>query len=254
MTDPLPAIEFSGVSKIFSRSVGRSLLRDHLTRRLERHRHERFYALKNVSFQIPAGENVAIVGTNGAGKSTLLGLVAGLTDPDTGSVAVSGHVTALLELGSGFHPDLTGVENVFLNASLLGLNREQVRECFDLIVDFSGIGEFIDEPIRTYSTGMILRLAFAVAVNVNPDILLVDEVIAVGDQAFQQKCFDKISEFKYNGKTLICVSHSIPIVQQLCTRALWLDHGELVMDGDIQTVLQAYQGRLAHVVAGHDVP
>src|SRR5262249_42903643 len=156
---------------------------------------------------------MAVVGPNGAGKSTLLGLVAGLSSPDSGTVSVNGRVAALLELGSGFHPDLTGSENVHLNASLLGLSRKRTSQLFDEIADFSGIGEFIDEPLRTYSTGMTMRLAFSVAIHMDPEILLIDEVLAVGDAAFQVKCFEKIRQFRQAGKTLLCVSHASGMVQ-----------------------------------------
>ncbi|MCE5310925.1 MAG: ABC transporter ATP-binding protein [Acidobacteriales bacterium] len=244
MTEPL-AIQFRGVSKTFSRTTHRMLLRNHITRWFLGDNKERFYALRDVSFDLPAGENLAVVGSNGAGKSTLLSLIAGLAPPDGGTVETRGRVAALLELGSGFHYDLTGAENVRLNASLLGLSRRRTEELFDQIVDFSGVADFIDEPLRTYSTGMVMRLAFSVTVYLDPDILLVDEIIAVGDRTFQEKCFEKILEFKHNSKTLVCVSHSPETLQKLCDRAIWLDHGQLVMDGDIGEVLAAYQGRLS---------
>ena len=187
---------------------------------------------------------MAIVGSNGAGKSTLLSLVAGLSKPDSGSIAVNGQIAALLELGSGFHPDLTGVENIRLNASLLGMTRRRTSELFDEIVEFSGIGpDFINEPLRTYSTGMGMRLAFSIAINMDPDVLLVDEVLAVGDAGFQSKCFQKIREFRDSGKSLLCVSHAIGAVGAFCDRAIWLDHGEIVMNGAISDVLEAYDGR-----------
>jgi lipopolysaccharide transport system ATP-binding protein len=169
-------------------------------------------------------------------------LVAGISKADEGVVTVNGQVAALLELGSGFHPSLTGRENVRLNAALLGLSRRQTTEAFERIVDFSGIRDFIDEPLRTYSTGMMMRLAFSVAVNRDPEILLVDEVLAVGDAAFQAKCIEKIREFRDAGKTLLCVSHS-SMIRQLCDRAIWLDHGELILSGPVDDVLEAYAGR-----------
>jgi lipopolysaccharide transport system ATP-binding protein len=236
-------IEFYGVSKSFPRHGGRVLLRNHLKTMLGGSSRDRFYALKNVSFKIREGENVAIVGANGAGKSTLLSLTVGLAEPDTGSVRVSGRIVGLLELGSGFHPDLTGRENVFLNASLLGLTRRRTLEVFDSIVEFSEIGDFIDEPLRTYSSGMMLRLAFSVAVNVDPDFLVVDELLAVGDQSFQAKCHEKISALKRAGKSLLCVSHSPTVINQLCERALWLDHGELILDGETDHILKMYRGQ-----------
>jgi ABC-type polysaccharide/polyol phosphate transport system ATPase subunit len=235
-------IEFSNVSKSFHRHAGKMLLRNHLVEMLRRKREERFFALKHVSFSLQHGESLAVIGRNGAGKSTLLGLVAGLAQPDEGRVTVNGHVAALLELGSGFHPDLSGRENVRMNASLLGLSRKQTDAAFDAIVDFSGIADFIDEPLRTYSTGMIMRLAFSVAVNTDPEVLLIDEVLAVGDAAFQAKCFERIHEFHNSGKTLLCVSHSSTMIQKLCDRAIWLDHGELVMSGSVEEVTAAYAG------------
>jgi|SRR5215469_94433 len=237
-------VEFNGVSKIYYRHGGRMLLRNRMKHALLRRKHETFAALKDVSFQIRRGESMAVVGPNGAGKSTLLSLVAGLAKPDRGSISVNGRIAALLELGSGFHPDLTGTENVRLNAALLGLTRKRTTALFDEIVDFSGIGEeFIDEPLRTYSSGMIMRLAFSVAINMDPDILLVDEVLAVGDAAFQEKCFRRVREFRAAGKSLLCVSHASGMVQELCDHAIWLDHGEIVKQGLIGEVVDAYKGR-----------
>lgn len=236
-------IEFHNVSKGFHRHAGQMLLRNHLTRFLLRQREERFFALKHVSFTVERGESLAVIGRNGAGKSTLLGLVAGLSKPDEGAVTVNGPVAGLLELGSGFHPSLTGRENVRLNAALLGMSRQRTKAIFEEIVEFSGVREFIDEPLRTYSTGMIMRLAFSVAIHRNPDVLLIDEVLAVGDAAFQAKCFEKIHEFRNSGKTLLCVSHATTIIHQLCDRALWLDHGELLLNGSVADVSAAYAGR-----------
>ncbi|HWQ57273.1 MAG TPA: ABC transporter ATP-binding protein [Bryobacteraceae bacterium] len=196
-----------------------------------------------MSFRVEPRESLAVIGPNGAGKSTLLSLVAGLAKPDEGVIAVTGRVAALLELGSGFHYDLTGAENVRLNASLLGLTRKETSRLFDSIVDFSGIGDFIREPLRTYSSGMVMRLAFSIAVNVDPDILLIDEVLAVGDQSFQAKCFEEIHKLRRNGKTLLCVSHAPGMLHELCDRAIWLDRGELVMEGPLGKVADAYAGR-----------
>jgi ABC-type polysaccharide/polyol phosphate transport system ATPase subunit len=239
----LAAIECDGVSKYFYRHAGRVLLRKHVEGWFRRSAKERFYALRNVSFRIQPGESVALVGTNGAGKSTLLSLVAGLVEPDDGHFAVEGRIGALLQLGAGFHPDLTGVENVRLNSALMGLSRRRTEELFESIVEFAGIADFIAEPLRTYSSGMVMRLAFSIAAHLDPDILLVDEVLAVGDHAFQAKCGEKIMELKRSGKTLLCVSHSSAALEGLCERALWLDHGELVMDGPIRKVIDAYEGR-----------
>jgi ABC-type polysaccharide/polyol phosphate transport system ATPase subunit len=237
-------ISFESVSKTFHHHTGPKLLRAHVQDFFFRREGSAkpFEAVKNVSFRITARESVAIVGRNGAGKSTLLSLVAGLAKPTSGKVNVDGRVAALMELGSGFHPDLTGRENVRLNAALLGFNRAQTDAAFDAMVEFSGIGEFINEPVRTYSSGMIVRLAFSVAVNVNPDILIIDEVLAVGDQAFQAKCLGRIHQFREEGKTLFFVSHNPVVVRQICTRVLWLDRGELVLDGSPEEVLDAYTG------------
>jgi ABC-type polysaccharide/polyol phosphate transport system ATPase subunit len=239
------AVEFRGVSKGFRRHTGQLLLRSHLRNRFSRRiPADTFYALKNVSFAMQPGEGVAVVGANGAGKSTLLSLVAGLVPPDRGTVIVNGRVAALLELGSGFHGDLTGAENVHLNAALLGISRRRMSAIYQEIVDFSELADFMDEPLRTYSAGMVMRLAFSVAVNVDPDILLVDEVLAVGDSSFQAKCFEKVLDFRRRGKSILCVSHVSGMVQQLCDRAIWLDHGDLMLDGPIAEVADAYAGRM----------
>jgi ABC-type polysaccharide/polyol phosphate transport system ATPase subunit len=206
---------------------------------------ERFDALTKVSFVLTHGECLGIVGHNGAGKSTVLNLITGLCLPSSGAVTVEGKVAALLDLGSGFHPELTGAENIQVNAALLGLTRRQTKEQFDSIVRFAGIGESIHEPLRTYSAGMVMRLAFAVAINVDPDILVIDEVLGVGDQEFVEKCVDRIEGFRRSGKTMICVSHSLQLIASLCDRVIWLDRGRIVMDGPAATVLRAY-GSPAH--------
>lgn len=239
----MPIVELVGVSKTFSRKAEPMLLRGHFRRWLNPVSKELFYALKQVSFRLERGESLAVIGPNGAGKSTLLSLIAGLAEPDEGAIRIKGRIAGLLELGAGFHPDLTGAENIRLNAALLGLTKKRTAELFDQIVDFSGMGDFIREPLRTYSTGMSMRLAFSVAVNMDPDILLVDEVLTVGDQSFQAKCIEKIHEFVRDGKSLLCVSHAAGMVQQLCGRAIWLDHGELIMDGAVAKVADAYAGR-----------
>ncbi len=232
-----------GVSKKFQRHTGQRLLRDHVSSWWKRRERIDFYALKNVSFEVESGESIAIIGSNGAGKSTLLSLICGLAQPNEGSIQVNGRIAALLELGSGFHPDLTGAENLRLNASLLGFSKRETLDLFDSIVEFSGLGDVIDEPLRTYSSGMVMRLAFSVAINIDPDILIVDEILAVGDQAFQLKCIERIRKFREAQKTLLFVSHSPGLVLQFCDRALWLDHGELIMQGEADNVLAAYQGK-----------
>ena len=235
-------IEFEHVSKIFTHTSGAKLLRSHLLDRFKQRKKDDFYALRDVSFRLNQGESMAVIGRNGAGKSTLLGMAAGLCKPSEGLVAVHGRVAALLELGSGFHSDLTGLENVRLNASLLGLSRTRTGEVLESIIDFSEIRDFIHDPVRTYSSGMIMRLGFSVAVHVDPDILIIDEVLGVGDQRFQAKCFDRIRQFKQAGKTLLFVSHGGETVRQLCDRAIWLDHGKMLLAGTPAQVLEAYAG------------
>ncbi len=246
----MPVVEFDSVSKHFYRHhAGQRLLRERLLNLARPASREQFTALRNVSFTIERGESLGIVGHNGAGKSTLLNIATSLCSPSEGKVKINGRVAALLELGSGFHGDLTGAENVRINAALLGLTRRQVRERFDAIVDFSGIGEFIDEPLRVYSSGMMMRLAFSVAINVDPDILIIDEVLGVGDQNFFAKCFERILEFRHAGKTLICVSHSMESLRKLCDHGLWLDHGQVVKLGPIKPVIEAYVNAAAAVTA-----
>lgn len=240
-----PLIDFQNVSKTFPRGGGSKLLRTYFGLFFQRPQHELFYALKDVSFTVEHGESVAVIGSNGAGKSTLLSLVAGLTPPDGGAVSVQGRVAPLLELGVGFHPELTGAENVRLNAALMGLSRQRTAQAFEDIVEFSGVRDFINEPIRAYSAGMVLRLAFSVAIHCEPEILLIDEVLVVGDQAFQAKCMDRIREFRRQGKTLLCVSHSSEMVRTFCDRAIWLEHGRVRRIGPSGDVLAAYAAQVA---------
>ncbi|WP_395640432.1 ABC transporter ATP-binding protein [Pseudolysinimonas sp.] len=199
--------------------------------RSRRHRNE-YLALRDVSLQIEGGSSVALIGANGSGKSTLLKIIGGILQPTSGQVRSRGRVAALLELGAGFHPDLTGRENVYLNAAILGLSRDETDRHFEDIVDFSGIREFIDTQVKFYSSGMYVRLAFAVAVHVDPDILIVDEVLAVGDEAFQHKCLDHIRRFQSEGGTIVLVTHSLEQVAELCDRAIVLNRGRLVFDGE----------------------
>lgn len=193
---------------------------------------ERFTAVDDVTLEIEAGTTVGLLGANGSGKSTLLKLIGGIVAPTTGAIYNRGRMAALLELGAGFHPDLSGRENVYLNAAILGLSREQVDTQFDAIHEFSGIGDFIDTQVKFYSSGMFVRLAFAVAIHTDPDVLLVDEVLAVGDEAFQRKCMERIAQFRAEGRTIILVSHSASQVQELCDRAVVLKDGMVVFDGD----------------------
>ena len=203
--------------------------------------HDSFHAVKGVSLKVRSGETVGIVGRNGSGKSTLLQLICGVLEPSSGSVNVNGRVAALLELGAGFSPEFTGKENVFLNAAILGLPRKEIERRYADIVDFADIGDFIDRPVKTYSSGMYIRLAFSVAINVDPDILVVDEALAVGDEAFQRKCFARIEEIKKRGATILFVSHSAQSVVQLCDRAILLDAGELLIEGSPKIVVSQYQ-------------
>jgi ABC-type polysaccharide/polyol phosphate transport system ATPase subunit len=200
---------------------------------------EDFWALKDVDLEITAGTTIGLVGANGSGKSTLLKAIGGIIQPTSGFVERRGRLAALLELGAGFHPDLTGRDNVYLNASILGLSRKQVDQYFDSIVDFSEIGDFIDTQVKFYSSGMYVRLAFAIAVHVDPDILLVDEVLAVGDEPFQKKCMDKIREFQQEGRTIVLVSHSAQQIKDLCDRVVVLSHGDVTFDGATDPGIQA---------------
>jgi len=250
ISDGQPAIVFHGVWKSFTRHAGQLLIRDRIKQRLHGHHVEKFHALRDVSFIVRDGESVALIGHNGAGKSTVLNLTTGLCRPDHGQVEVHGRVSPLLELGAGFHYDLTGAENVRINASLLGLSRREVNHKFDEIVAFSEIGDFINEPLRTYSTGMTMRLAFSVAVNVNPDILIIDEVLGVGDLNFVAKSLERIMEFRRAGKTILCVSHSVETLKSICERAVWLDHGRVLDDGPIARVVEAYKNAMSqHAVS-----
>jgi ABC-2 type transport system ATP-binding protein len=201
---------------------------------------EEFRALDAVSTEIAAGETVGFIGENGSGKSTLLKCIARIITPDTGRISVEGKVSALLELGAGFHPELSGRENVYLNGSILGLSRRELDQRFDEIVDFAGLDRFIDAPVKNYSSGMYVRLGFSVAINVDPDVLLIDEVLAVGDEAFQRKCSAKFAELRESGKTIVVVSHSLAAIRSMCDRALWLDHGVAKAEGRAGDVIDAY--------------
>ena len=196
--------------------------------------------LKDINLDIEKSESVALVGTNGSGKSTLLKLMTKIIYPNKGRITINGKLTSLLELGAGFHDDFTGRENIYFNASIFGLTRKQIDEKIDEIIDFSELHDFIDNPVRTYSSGMYMRLAFSVAINVQADILLIDEILAVGDQHFQEKCFNKLKELKKEGKTIVIVTHNINQVKQFCDRAVWLYKGEIRKDGPVGEVLEEY--------------
>jgi ABC-type polysaccharide/polyol phosphate transport system ATPase subunit len=240
-----PAIALTHVTKLYRRYGGRqfatlksALLQRSLARDLAPA--ETFTALDDVSFAVAAGQTLGVIGRNGSGKSTALKLVAGITKPTSGTVDVRGRISALIELGAGFHPEISGRENVFINGIMLGLSRREVQRRFDDIVDFAEMQEFIDAPVKTYSSGMYMRLGFAVAVNVDPDVLLVDEVLAVGDEAFTHKCLDKFAEFKRRNKTILLVTHSLGMVERFCDEAVWLDAGRKRGEGDPARVVGAY--------------
>ena len=196
--------------------------------------------LENINIDIKKGDTVALIGVNGSGKSTLLKLMTKIIYPTKGEIITRGKLTSLLELGAGFHDDCTGRENISFNASIFGLTRSEIEEKIDNIIEFSELGEFIDNPVRTYSSGMYMRLAFSVAINVDAEILLIDEILAVGDQHFQDKCFEKLQELKKSGKTIVIVSHSLDSIKKLCDRAIWINNGHVEMDGNTDKVIEEY--------------
>jgi ABC-2 type transport system ATP-binding protein len=206
-----------------------------------RSRYDEFWALSDVSFIVDEGKTFGVVGSNGSGKSTLLKCLTGIIYPEKGKIEVNGRLAALLELGAGFQPELSGRENIFLNGAILGLHRRELEKCYDDIVEFSELGRFIDTPVRNYSSGMVIRLGFAIAAHVNPEILIIDEVLSVGDQAFQKKCVDKVNSFKNQGKTILVVSHSLGLIEELCESAIWLDQGQLRASGTADEVIAQYQ-------------
>ena len=201
---------------------------------------EILHVLKNINLDIMKGESVALIGTNGSGKSTLLKLMTKIIYPTSGEIQINGKLTSLLELGAGFHPDFTGRENIYFNASIFGLTAKDIDSRIREIIDFSELGDLIDSPVRTYSSGQYMRLAFSVAINVDAEILLIDEILAVGDQHFQDKCFNKLMELKNSGKTIVIVSHSLGSIQRFCDRAVWLNNGRVQMDGEIDKVISEY--------------
>lgn len=205
-----------------------------------RNNKEKREVLKNINLNIKKGEAVALIGVNGSGKSTLLKLMTKIIYPNKGKVETYGKLTSLLELGAGFHPDFSGRENIYFNASIFGLTKKEIDNRLEQIIEFSELGKFIDNPVRTYSSGMFMRLAFAVAINVDAEILLVDEILSVGDQHFQEKCLNKMKELKEEGKTMVFVTHSLESVKQLCNRAVWLHNGEIKKDGEPEEVIEEY--------------
>jgi lipopolysaccharide transport system ATP-binding protein len=241
----MTTVRFDGVSKRFTLNKERARSFQELFLQVIRRRpngiRRNYWALRDVSFEIQPGEMVGIVGDNGAGKSTLLKLISRIIEPSEGTISVEGRLSALLELGAGFHPDLTGRENIYLNGSILGFSRAEMDEIFDDILDFSEMERFIDVPVKHYSSGMYMRLGFSIAIHVHPDILLVDEVLAVGDQAFQLRCLDKINELKRKGVTIILVTHDLDTVRAMCTRAIWLDDGLIQAEGPVDHVIEQYE-------------
>jgi len=236
-------IRFNGVSKRFTLHHERARSFQDLALSLVRRDNssrEEFWALRDVSFSVEQGETVGLIGPNGAGKSTVLKLISRIIEPTSGQIEVNGRVGALLELGAGFHPDLSGRENIYLNGSILGLSRAQIQRKLDAIIKFAELERFIDVPVKHYSSGMYVRLGFSIAVNTEPDILLVDEVLAVGDAAFQRKCLDRINHMRRKGVTIFFVSHSAEMVRTICPRAVWLDNGRVVSDGSAEAVVARY--------------
>ena len=211
---------------------------------------EEFWALKDLSFEIKRGDRVGVIGRNGAGKSTLLKILSRITEPTKGRATIDGRVASLLEVGTGFHPELTGRENIFLNGAVLGMKRTEVQERFDAIVDFSGVERFLDTPVKRYSSGMYVRLAFAVAAHLEPEILIIDEVLAVGDAQFQKKCIGKMQEVGQGGRTVLFVSHNMVAVEGLCTRAMLVEGGTLIFDGSVPEALERYRGSLESLATG----
>jgi ABC-type polysaccharide/polyol phosphate transport system ATPase subunit len=238
-------LKFDNVSKRYRlhREVEGDPAQHVLLRKLQslRRRSEDFWAVKSVDFEVERGEALGIIGHNGAGKSTILKLLANITAPTDGEITINGRLSALIEVGSGFHPELTGRENIFLNGSILGMRRREIVRKFDSIVDFAGVRQFIDTPVKRYSSGMYVRLGFSIAAHLDPDILLLDEVLAVGDAAFQAKCIRRISELKTAGTTIVFISHDLGAVERLCDRVLLMQHGQIAASGDTREVIAEYQ-------------
>ncbi len=246
------SLEIRGLSKryLLGRPQHQEMLRERLVEMIKRpfgrnRETESIWALRDVSFDADEGEVVGIIGRNGAGKSTLLKILSRITYPTSGEVRVNGRVASLLEVGTGFHDELTGRENIYLNGSILGMRKREVEERFDAIVDFSGVEQFIDTPIKRYSSGMRLRLGFAVAAHLEPDVLIVDEVLAVGDAGFQKKCIQAMEGLRNSGRTVLFVSHNLAAVENLCSRGIWIDAGKIRMDGAAREVITAYMGSFA---------
>jgi len=244
----MDSVQIDEVSKYYRKysklksfqTIKSAFVRDLWNKKSLKNRDNFFYALKDVSLNIGQGTTFGIIGANGAGKSTLLKIIAGLTMPSQGWIKTNGRISALIELGTGFHPEISGRENIFVNGIMLGLTKKQIREKYDEIVEFSELGEFIDNPIKTYSSGMLMRLGFSVAVNVDPDILIIDEVLAVGDISFSRKCLERISNFKARGKTIVLVTHDLGMVNNICNEAILLDKGMIIERGESYKVVDSY--------------
>ncbi len=246
-----PAIQARDLVKLYRRSSAGHQLRTLKSALLEGslvqgiREEEAIRAVKDISFDVFPGQAVGLIGSNGSGKSTLLKMAAGILKPTSGSLEVNGRVAALIELGAGFHPEISGRENIFINGAVLGLSRRQLEERYDSIVEFSGLADFIEEPVKNYSSGMYVRLGFAVAIHTDPDVLMVDEVLSVGDEAFAHRCLRRIEEFLARGKTLLLVSHSLTLIEEICDRAIWLEKGVVRADGHPRRVVDAYREAIA---------
>lgn len=240
----LPAVEVHNLSKKFRLYHERNQSLKSAIMRGRTSIHEDFWALRNISFEVPTGTTFGLVGGNGSGKSTLLKCLAKIYYPNEGTISHNGKMASLLEVGSGFHPELTGRENIYLNGSILGMTKKDIDKKFESIVEFSGVQEFIDQPVKNYSSGMYVRLGFSVAIHVDPEILIVDEVLAVGDAEFQAKCINKFHEFRTQGKTVIFVSHSMQLVKDLCDQAVWLQNGQMRLVGEAAVTIDAYEKSL----------
>jgi lipopolysaccharide transport system ATP-binding protein len=240
------AVSVDNVSKSFRMYSERNQTLKSAIMRRRKSIHEDFWALKDVSFEVPEGSTFGLIGSNGSGKSTLLKCLANIYYPSKGTISHNGRIAAMLEVGSGFHSELSGRENIYLNGSILGMSKKLVDSRLEEIIDFSGVEKFIDQPVKNYSSGMYVRLGFAISINMDPDILVVDEVLSVGDAEFQLKCFGRFRELKAEGKTVILVSHSTAIVQDMCDQAAWVNKGELMQVGDARPTIQAYLDSVPH--------
>ena len=254
----MPVIEFADVSKRFNlhRDKPRSFQELFLSfskTRAAAAKSDEFWALRNVTYAVEPGESVGLIGSNGAGKSTMLKVISRIINPTSGTVKINGRVTALLELGAGFHPELSGRDNIYLNGAIMGLSRKALANKIDQIIAFAELAEFIDSPVKNYSSGMHARLGFSISVFLDPKILLVDEALAVGDQSFQQKCLEQLQHLRRDGVTIVMVSHALETVPRICTRAIWLDHGKLIMDGPSSQVVDAYYKRVLEQSSEHHV-